>query len=363
MTRLERRFVADKRKVFGDLPPLQGLVLLLATLIGVYLCFLLAAPLLAPLTWTLTVAVLAAPLHRRIERVFRHPSLAAALSATLLATLVIIPLILLGQQLLSEVVSGATALQKQLAGDGLQRLVDSHPLLTGAAAEVERRIDVGSIFTNLTETLTAFATSLVRGSLTQIITLLVTFYLLFFFLRDRRLILHQIKMLSPLSDAETDRLFVRVSDTIHAMMFGTVVTSAIQGALGGLMFWLLGLPNPLFWGVVMMMLAIIPVLGTFVIWLPVAAYLALTGEWGKAAILAAWGAVVISSIDNLLYPILAGGRLRMHTIPMFVAIVGGLLLFGAAGVILGPLAVALTIALLEIWRARIHAEVPPPAER
>ena len=257
--------------------------------------------------------------------------------------------------------NGVTALQKQFAGDGLQRLVDSHPLLASAAAEVERRINVGSIFTNLTETLTAFATSLVRGSLTQIITLLVTFYLLFFFLRDRQAILRQLKMFSPLSRAETDRLFVRAADTIHAIMFGTVVTALIQGALGGTMFWLLGLPNALFWGVVMVLLAVIPVLGTFVVWLPTAVYLALTGEWGKAAILAGWGGIVIASIDNLLYPILAGGRLRLHTVPMFIAIVGGIMLFGAEGIILGPLVMALTITLLEIWRARIKAEAPPTA--
>ena len=95
------------------------------------------------------------------------------------------------------------------------------------------------------------------------------------------------------------------------------------------MFWVLGLPNPMFWGIVMAFLAMIPVLGTFVIWLPAAAYLALSGDWGKAAILVAWGTVVIGGIDNFLYPILAGERLRLHTIPMFIAIVGGLAVFGA----------------------------------
>jgi predicted PurR-regulated permease PerM len=121
------------------------------------------------------------------------------------------------------------------------------------------------------------------------------------------------------------------------------------------MFWLLGLPNPIFWGIVMAFLAMIPVLGTFVIWLPAAGYLALGGDWGKAAILVAWGTVVIGGIDNFLYPILAGGRLRLHTVPMFIAIVGGLALFGAAGLILGPLVVVMTIEVLAIWRERARA--------
>jgi predicted PurR-regulated permease PerM len=135
-------------------------------------------------------------------------------------------------------------------------------------------------------------------------------------------------------------------------LFGTVIVAIVQGTLGGLIFWILGLPNPLFWGMVMGLLAIIPVLGAFVVWIPAATYLALTGEWWKSAVLVAYGTVVISGIDNVLYPILAGGRLRLHTVVVFIAIVGGLTLFGASGLILGPLIAALTIGLLEIWRAR-----------
>lgn len=122
------------------------------------------------------------------------------------------------------------------------------------------------------------------------------------------------------------------------------------------MFWLLGLPNPVFWGLVMALVAVVPVLGTFVIWIPAAIYLALSGDWGKAAVLTAWGGIVIAGLDNVLYPILAGGRLRMHTVPMFISIVGGIVVFGTVGLILGPLAVTTTMTLLEIWRARHDAK-------
>ena len=102
----------------------------------------------------------------------------------------------------------------------------------------------------------------------------------------------------------------------------------------------------------MALLAIVPVLGAFVIWVPVAVFLAASGEWGKAAILAAWDGLVVALIDNLLYPILVEKRMRLHMVPVFFAIVGGLAIFGAAGLILGPVILALTDAILEIWHRR-----------
>jgi predicted PurR-regulated permease PerM len=108
-----------------------------------------------------------------------------------------------------------------------------------------------------------------------------------------------------------------VADTIHATVFGTLTVAAVQGVLGGLIFWWLGLPAPILWGAVMALLAIVPVLGAFVVWLPVAIFLAASGQWGQAVILALWGTVVVGLIDNLLYPMLVGKRLRLHTVPVF----------------------------------------------
>lgn len=122
------------------------------------------------------------------------------------------------------------------------------------------------------------------------------------------------------------------------------------------MFWWLGLPAPLLWGLVMGLLAVVPVLGAFVVWIPATLFLALEGSWGKALILTVWGGVVVAGIDNVLYPILIGNRLKLHTIPAFISVLGGLILFGPSGLILGPVALTITIMLLEIWRSRTTAE-------
>ncbi len=334
---------------------LRVFTLVAITAAGIIACYLLAVPFIPALVWALSAAVLAMPLHRRLEARLKKPGLAAGISLVLIALLVVLPLAFLANALVGAGGAGITSLQEQVGGGDLQRLVQSHWLTRNLITMAPAGLDLSSILASVTGWVAGLGAALLQGSLTTIVTLLLAFYVLFFFLRDHREALEQVRLLSPFSRSETDFLFARVSDTIHAILVGNLITSAIQGTLGGLMFWLLGLPNPVFWGTVMAFVAMIPVLGTFVIWLPAAAYLALSGDWGKAAILAGWGAVVIGGIDNFLYPILAGGRLRLHTVPLFVAIVGGLALFGTSGLILGPLVVVLTLAILKIWRDRSEA--------
>jgi predicted PurR-regulated permease PerM len=129
-----------------------------------------------------------------------------------------------------------------------------------------------------------------------------------------------------------------------------MVIAAIQGTLGFFIFYVLGLPSPLLWGVVMFVLCMIPMAGAFLVWVPAAIYLALTGAWVKAVILTAWGMLVVGSIDNFLSPRLIGRRTRMHELLIFFGVLGGLDVFGVIGVILGPVVFAITIALVEIVR-------------
>jgi predicted PurR-regulated permease PerM len=179
--------------------------------------------------------------------------------------------------------------------------------------------------------------------------------MLFFLLRDRKQAMATLLEFSPLSETETTYVAGRFVETIHATVFGTLIIAVVQGTLGGLMFWWLGLTLPLLWGTVMAALAIVPVLGAFVIWIPAAIYLALEGKWTSALILAAWGGIVVASIDNILYPTLVGNRLKLHTLLALVASFGGLIVFGASGLILGPAVITVTIALLDILNKRLSS--------
>jgi len=181
------------------------------------------------------------------------------------------------------------------------------------------------------------------------------FYFLFFLLRDRHAGLSILRSMVPLTEGEMNHLLIRLGDTIHAAIYGTMAVAAIQGLLGGLMFWALGLPGPLLWGVIMALFAIVPVLGAFVIWLPAALFLVMDGHAGKALILATWGTLVVGTIDNLLRPILVGNRLKLHTVLVFISVIGGLVVFGASGLILGPVVFTMTMVLLELWPHRVVA--------
>jgi predicted PurR-regulated permease PerM len=155
-----------------------------------------------------------------------------------------------------------------------------------------------------------------------------------------------------LSESDIDILFSRVKDTIQATLRGMVALSALQGLLGGLMFWWLGVPSPWFWALVAAVFAFVPVVDTFVLWLPAAVYLGLEGRWGEALGVAALGSVLVRGIENFLYPVLVKDQLKVPSVSIFVSLVGGLLLFGWSGLVLGPVIITVTSALLEICTKR-----------
>lgn len=327
-------------------------VLATAVIAGVTICLLIAAPFLGALTWALVLAVLSAPLHARLEARLGRPGVAAMISVLIVALLVAIPLAFVVERLVEEASAGAAAIQRRVAAGEVQRLLDTYPSLAPLGEWVRREIDLPAMLGGVAGWLSGAGASLVRGSILQVTEIVLAFYLLFYFLRDRAAVRGAFEDWLPLTKAEAARLFDRVADTVHATIYGTVAVAAIQGALGGLMFWFLGLPAPLLWGLVMALLAVVPVLGAFVVWVPAAALLALAGDWVSAIILAVWGALVVGSIDNVLRPIFVGNRLKLHTVPAFIAMLGGVLWFGAPGFILGPLAVTVTVLLVEVWRSR-----------
>lgn len=327
-------------------------VLLATTLAGLYLCYLLAAPFLPALTWALVLAVLFVPVHRLIEARVKLKDVAALISVLVVALTVVVPATLVGQRLVTEAANGAYLVQAQFEMGTWRRILDLHPGIAPIGEWIEQQFDLRAIIRNVAAWLTSAAASFVRGSVVQLIGLLLTFYLLFYFLRDHNLVVQTLRGLLPLSPSETDRLFRRTVDTIHATVYGTIVVAGIQGALGGLMFWWLSLPAPLLWGFVMALLALVPVLGAFVVWIPAAIFLALSGDWPKAVILSAWGAGVVGTVDNILRPVLVGNRLKLHSVPAFISFIGGLQLFGTSGLVLGPMVVTITLTLLDIWRNR-----------
>lgn len=331
---------------------LQTFVLILATVFGVYLCYRIAVPFLPVLAWAMTLAILFTPMQRWLELKLKNSSLSALISVLLIGLIVVVPIIFVGEQLVTQTLKGTELIESKVTTGEWRQTLESQPQMAFILSKLEHYVDLPDTLKTFTSWLSATVGVVVKGSVFQVIGLCLVFYMLFFFLRDRRLILKSIVVFSPLTVLEMRKLFRRVGDAVHATIYGTFAVAAVQGFLGGLMFWWLDLPAPQLWGLIMGLLAIIPMLGAFVVWLPAAIFLMLEGNWSSAIILALWGMLVVGTVDNLLRPILLGNRLKLHTVLIFLSVVGGLLFYGPAGLILGPVTLVITITLLEIWSIR-----------
>jgi predicted PurR-regulated permease PerM len=333
----------------------QAVVLIAATALGVYLCYRLVLPFLPALAWGLALAVMAYPIHKAICRRIPNATVSAALSVAAVALVIIAPAAFVIQQLARQAGASVSTARQFVETGTWREAAQTWPWLGPSITWMIDNVALDDVAARAAGYLEAWGPALVSGSVAIAVQLLITLLVLFYVFRDRRDIAADVRSFLPLSNREADMLLQRVRETIHATIFGSLAVAAVQGFMGGLMFWVLGLPAPVVWGAVMAVLATIPVMGTFMIWAPAAVYLAVTGAWGKAAILVAWGAVAIGLIDNILYPMLVGQRLRFHPLPVFFSIVGGLGLFGAAGLVLGPVTLAVTTALLELLRRRTSA--------
>jgi predicted PurR-regulated permease PerM len=331
---------------------IQTFILILATVFGVYLCYQIAVPFLSVLAWAMTLAILFTPMQRWLESKLNYPSLSALLSVLLIGLIVVVPIIFVGEQLVLQTLRGTELIESKVTSGEWRHTLESQPQMAFILSKVEHYVDLPGALKTFTTWLGATVGVVVKGSVFQVLGLSLVFYMLFFFLRDRRLILKSITLFSPLTIVEMGILFRRIGDAVHATIYGTFAVAAVQGFLGGLMFWWLDLPAPQLWGLVMGLLAIIPMLGAFVIWLPAAIFLMLEGNWASAIILTMWGMLVVGTVDNLLRPILLGSRLKLHTVLIFLSVVGGLVFYGPVGLILGPVTLVITITLLEIWSNR-----------
>ena len=332
----------------------RALVLLLvaATGVAIYLCYRLLVPFMPALSWALALAIIVHPVHRWLSMRIGNRDVCAGLAVALVLVCLVTPAMFVTYNLVGQATQNADEIEQATVGGQLQAAVERSPRLAPILTWIEENVDVAGEVQNTFSSLAQGATSVVAGSILAILQLLFMLFALYFFLRDYRQALFSVRSLLPLSDEETDQMYARMGDTVFGTIYGTVTVAMLQGALGGLMFWFLGLPAPLLWALVMGLLAIVPYLGAFVIWGPAAIWLAMQGEMGKAAILAAWGMVVVGLVDNFVYPLLVGKRLRMHPLLALVAIIGGLSLFGSAGLVLGPLVVAVTQGLIDVWQTR-----------
>jgi len=350
--------------------PIRWLALLAVTVAALYLCWSMLRPFIDVLLWAVVLVIVFYPVHKRIERRLGSPSWAAVLSTLLVIVTILVPLTLLTLAVVRELSGFAQSLQ-----GGIQSLLDPNSPTTGRLLQwVGQYVDVEQFRSQnqdffaerlkaVGETVASRTLGFVGGALGVVVDVFFVIFTMYYLFRDGEGVRAALRGALPLKRAKSHEIFVRTSEVIGASVYGVLVIAAIQGVLGGLAFWALGLPSPLLWGVVMIFLSMIPMAGAFVVWVPAALYLGVTGHVGKAIMLAVWGALVIGSVDNFLRPKLVGEKTRLHELLIFFSVLGGLHVFGVIGLVLGPVLVALTIALLDILRRADDLAGESPSEQ
>jgi predicted PurR-regulated permease PerM len=189
-----------------------------------------------------------------------------------------------------------------------------------------------------------------RGFAQQVATAILTLLVLFFFLRDREQYTRGLEEMLPLPPGRVRELSATLQNTVIANLYGMVAVGLIQGGLTAFGWWVTGLRAPLLWGAIATIFSFVPLLGPSLVWIPGALVLALQGRWVQAAVLCAWGAVVVSAADYVVRPRFARGRANVNTLLVLLSLLGGLKAFGAIGIIAGPVVLSSVIALLKMIR-------------
>src|ERR1035437_7452854 len=333
------------------------------TIVALYFCYLLIAPFYKPVIFSIVLAVLFYPIHAFIGRWIRNRNVAAAISTCLVILLISSLFFFLGQALVSglresyQSLSGSAGSKERLTLFCVQ-LPDRPIAFKSRYISIPVSDLQNSILSQAEKAVASLITMSagVVGSMTSFaLDALIAFFILFFLFRDGRFMLRRVGVMLPLKPDQVRRLLECVKDTLNAIAYGTLAMAAIQGALTGLAFWFLGITSPVAWGIVTTLCALLPIIGTAFVLLPATCMLIFSGHWIKGLILFVWAVAVVHPVDNVLRPYLIGERVKLSTLYVFFALLGGLKTFGGLGVFIGPLILAVTVALFRFLREEKRA--------
>jgi predicted PurR-regulated permease PerM len=285
------------------------------------------------------------PIYRFILQRTHRPELSSALSILIALLIMVLPTVYLATELVQQV-SGA---YNNFRAENLQRVGDYMSGLTGNRVDFQEMLDAALI--QIRQSIVGLAPD-VLGSITSLVLgLFIMFFVMFYGFREGEGFLSHIKDLLPLDPVLKESLFYEMRTITQAVLYGQVMTAVIQGALGGLGLLVFGVPNWIFWGAVMMITAFLPVLGTPMIWVPAAVGQIMDGEMARGIGLLIFGTIVVMNIDNFLRPRLVSGRTKVHPVLILIGVLGGLKVFGFVGMLIGPLVLALLMALIKFYEA------------
>ena len=316
-----------------------GILFVLIAMLGVMLIwpFLTYIVLAGILTYTLF------PVYNFFHTRTRRTVIASGLSILVALVLMVIPAFFLVGELVRQVSGAYTSFQ---AGS-LDRVADYLSGLTGNRINFEEVLTSG--LGQIRKSIVGLAPDILGSVSELVLGLFIMFFVMYYGFREGEAFLARIRQLLPLDPTLKESLFYEVRTITQAVLYGQVMTAVIQGTLGGLALLVFGVSNWLFWGAIMIIMSFLPVLGTPLIWVPAAVGQILDGETARGVGLLIFGSTIVMNIDNFLRPRLVSGRTKVHPVLILIGVFGGLKIFGFVGMLVGPLILAILVALIKFY--------------
>jgi predicted PurR-regulated permease PerM len=343
------------------------IIIFLFTVLSFYLFYRIISPFLGPIVWAILLSIIFYPLFQKLQHLLKKKEAVSAMIMTLLVVIVIVlPAGLLTVSLANEVVDAYHSLEEMIKTGRLQAYLEQFrqfTLFQWVWTRLDQYLDLSQAdpFKFLLQNVRQIGTFLFnqttvifRGLSTFVIGFFFALLSLYYFFKDGNRLLERLKAIAPIPSKERELILLRFKDMIYATIYGGIVVAIVQGSLGGLIFWILGISSPILWGTAMALLSFIPVGGTALVWVPTSLLFVIEGNFLKALILFLFGVLVISMVDNLLRPKLISSKTNIHPLLLFFSVLGGIQAFGMIGLVAGPLITTLCLTLIEIYAGGIR---------
>jgi predicted PurR-regulated permease PerM len=338
-------------------------------LVFLYLLYTILRPFLGALGWAAVIVIATYPIFRRLLRLFRGKQARAAGMMTVLVFLVVVvPAVLLLGVLVQEVAQVQETVSQWSRADQSSAIDKAlnHPWVAPVIKKVEElaavaQIDIKASAIAAAKRVISFLFDSLTGAVRQVAILFFQLILivvsLFFLYKEGSRVVKGFWASLPIPEARKQKFHGTVENLVSAVVIGVLVTASIQGLLAGVGYWFVGLPSPAFLGILSAICALIPVVGSAIIWIPAMAFLLLSGDWVHGLILLGWSILVVGMVDNFLRPLLISGRSGLSFTLMALGGLGGLAAFGFFGLIAGPVIIAVFMLSLDMYQAEV---VPTP---
>ncbi len=335
---------------------LQTISFLILMLLVFILVMVMFRPYVNIIALAIILAILFRPVYLKLLPQVKYPSAAAGLTVLLILLILLVPLWLFGQIIFTEI---ANLYDRYRAGDFV---LDRGQLISSLPTQVQDVVqsftaDVNAFIGRISSQAFASFSSIISNVATFFVALFMLFFIVYYLLRDGSQIKKALMEISPMSSAHEDKLMTKIVWAVNGVVKGQFLVALAQGIVATIGFIIFGVPEPFLWGVFTVIAALVPTVGTAISLVPAVIYLLVTGNTPQAIGLAIWGAAAVGLIDNFLGPRFVSSRINVHPVLVLLAVLGGIQFFGILGFLIGPIVVAIFIALLEMYRSDFREQI------